>query len=499
MTEGPIFRGNTLSRKTGSWRDPEMKQKPRYSIGAESSSPCKNACPLENEIPHWISLLKDGKELEAWEKLIEKNPLPASIGRICQAFCEAGCNRREFDEALSIRNLEKFLGDKALNRGWKIKLNVVVRPQKIAVVGGGPAGLSCAYQLAKKGYAVSIFEKFPELGGLLKFGIPSYRLPKDVLKAEIQNNILCLGMEMEVNNNFKMDSIPGYFDAVFVAAGLWRSKSPAVLGSNTNVISALDFLSSLNLGKKLKVGRRVLVIGAGNTGIDAARVSKRLGAQQVDIIELLKKKDVLADPGERELALREGVNIHYESKISRVKESDDKLEAVYYWENGIEWLARGVDDVIVAIGQEPEIIVSDEGKIFTGGDLKTQAGSAASAIGSGRKAAETIDYYLKNGQRNTEPVKPLKIVSFNNINTAYFKEQNRNKFPNLEAERCFSCGLCRECENCFNFCPEPAVKRTGNSERPYAVDYDYCKGCGICAKECPRGVIVMEEEKNESE
>lgn len=478
-----IALGDTRNNLTGSWR----KIRPFYDSDMKIS-PCANACPLSNEIPQWLALIKQGKIRQAWEKLIEKNPLPASVGRICQAFCEISCNRKEFDEPLSIRSLEAFLGDQALSNGWRpeLKERIKAKSPVVAIVGSGPAGLSCAFQLARKGYNVRIFERFPALGGLLRFGIPRHRLSKDTVESEIQNNILSLGMEAHVNykiGEVELEFIGNNFDAVFVAAGLWDGRKIAVPGAdNPNIISALDFLSSVNLGKGINIGDKVLVIGAGNTGIDAARVAKKFGADAL-VIELQKEKDVPSFE-------REGLEIHYETKLLRIESSGGKMK-VFCQKGGEELVVRNIDMVITAIGQDPEFSPAEEGNLFIGGDLKTRAGNAASAIGSGRTAAEAIDRYLKTGQKIVPDKKQFKVVEFKDLNLAYFQHKKRSKSHRAESARCFSCGHCDLCGNCWKFCPHMSVFEKGGK---MAINYDYCKGCGVCAQECPRAVISQELE-----
>lgn len=521
MTENrPIFKENTLSRKTGSWRDHELKQKPRYLRGTEIVSTCKMACPLGNDIPYWISLLKDGKIKEAWEKLMEKNPFPSVTGRVCQSFCEKNCNRKEFDESVSIRDLEKFLGDEALANNWRPPiLKEKFKPFEVAVVGSGPAGLSCAYQLARKRFRVAVYEQLPVLGGQLRFGIPEFRLPKDVLENEIKN---ILHLKIRVHKNVAVDSnlfeIMGHcYDAIFFATGLQKSKKLDIDGEkNPNVFYGLDFLKEINLGEKVNLGRKVIVIGGGNTAIDTARIAKSFGSD-VSIFYRRTKAEMPAIKEDVFSAEKEGVEIKellspvrisvkfgvnfLECQKNQLGEPDESGRKRPFPIKGSNFLEQ-FDSLIVAVGEEAEnpffAELKDE-RVFLGGDIKTKAGTAAAAIGSGREVAEKIERILL--KKPPLETKNPQIVRFSDLNLAYFEHQKRKSLPDesyLEAKRCFSCGFCRECENCFNFCPEPAVKKTNDQLNPYVIDYDYCKGCGICAKECPRGVIIMEEE-NESE
>ncbi|MBI2628267.1 MAG: FAD-dependent oxidoreductase [Candidatus Niyogibacteria bacterium] len=519
MTEiiRPIFEKNTLSRKTGSWRDHELKQKPRYQWESETVSPCKIACPLENDIPYWISLLKEGKIQQAWEKLMKKNPFPAVTGRVCAAFCEESCNRKEFDESISIRDLEKFLGDEALARGWHPQKSAG-KPKEfsVAIVGSGPAGLSCAYQLARKRFKVVVFEQLSVLGGQLQFGIPEFRLPKDILEKEI-NNLVRLGIEVkkDITVDLKLfEIIKDCYDAFFFAVGLQKSKKLDIEGENNpDVFYGFDFLKDVNLGKKISLGKKVIVIGGGNIAIDAARTAEKSGSEVV----IFYRRTIAEMPAIKEdvvLAQAEGIKIKellspirisnkfgrnfIECQRNRLGEPDEFGRKKPLPIGGLNFL-EPFDNLIIAIGEEAEddffVKLKDGNKVFLGGDFKTKAGTVAAAIGSGREAAEAIDKIFS--RKSPIETKNSPIVKLSDLNLAYFKHQERKSLPWAEAKRCFSCGVCRECENCFNFCPDMSVKKTNDPKKPYAVDYDYCKGCGICAKECPRGVIVMEEE-NES-
>lgn len=505
LPESVISLRDTSSNLTGSWR----RIKPYYQ---NKISPCKNACPLENNIPHWLSLLKQGKTRQAWEKLIEKNPFPAVTGRVCQGFCEKDCNRREFDESVSIRNLEKFLGDEALINGWHPPvLKEKFKSFDIAVVGSGPAGLSCAYQLIRKGFRVVVFEQFPVLGGQLWFGIPEYRLPKDILEKEI-NNILCLGIK--VSRGLTIDSkifetIKHCYDAVFFATGLQKPKKLDIEGEeNLNVLYGLNFLKDVNFGNKIKLGRKVLVIGGGNTAVDVARTAKKLGSEKVIVFYRRTRIEMPAIKEDVILAEKEGIEIKellspakifskfgqnfLECQKNQLGESDESNRKKPSPIKGSNFLEQ-FDSLIVAIGEGAEnsfFFGLEDERVFLGGDIKTKAGTVAAAIGSGREAAENIERILL-GKSPLEEKNP-QIVRFSGLNLAYFEHQEKKSRPNLEAERCFSCGVCDLCGNCWKFCPHLAISEKNGQLK---IDYDYCKGCGVCAQECPRSVISQEMEE----
>lgn len=499
-----ISLSDTAKNFTGAWR----KIRPYYQ---NKISPCQNACPLGNDIPHWLSLLKQGKNKRAWEKLIEKNPFPAVTGRVCRAFCEKDCNRNEFDESVSIRDLEKFLGDEALARGWHPPLlKEKFKPFNIAVVGSGPAGLSCAYQLARKKFRVRIFERLPVLGGQLRFGIPESRLPKDVLEKEI-NNIICLGVKVckgiAVNLNF-FETIRHYYDAVFFAVGLQKSKKLNIEGEeNPNVLYGLDFLKEINLGNKIKLGKKVVVIGGGNTAVDVARTAKSFGSEVFIFyrrtgIEMpaIKKETVLAQEEGvkiRELLspikifIKSGQNF-LECQRNQLGESDESGRKRPLPIEGSNFLEQ-FDNLIIAVGEEaedPPFVELESERIFLGGDLKTKAGTVSAAIGSGRETAENIERILL--EKPPLEIKDSPIVKFSDLNLAYFNKQERKSGPRLEAKRCFSCGVCDFCGNCWKFCPHMAISEKNSK---LEINYDYCKGCGICAQECPRSVISQKLEE----
>jgi len=442
--------------------------------------------------------------------------------------------------------------------------------RKVAVIGSGPAGLSCAYHLALKGHSVTVFEALPVAGGMMRVGIPDYRLPKDVLDKEIKA-IEGLGVEIRTNmklgDNLKISDLEDY-DAVFIAVGLQKSRKLNIPGEDADgVIPGLDFLKRVNLGEEVEIGQKVAIIGGGNTAIDAARTCLRLGAEPI-ILYRRTRAEMPAIESEVEEAISEGVKMDFltsptsvlveNGRVSglecirmRLGEPDESGRPRPIPIEGSEFKIK-VDTVITAIGQEADLsflgseermIEVERGRIFineagattkpgffAGGDVATPFGTVAEAIGSGKRAAIAIDKYLRGEELSGFPPldRPVRafpkevdptVVSFDDLNPAYFEEIERMKIPQIpseervrtfsevnlgfseeeaivEAERCFSCGTCNLCDTCLIFCSDVAIARV--DEKGYEVNYDYCKGCGVCAEECPRYAISTIEEKRVS-
>ncbi len=561
----PMSLGTTLVNKTGSWR----YIRPLY---VDKTPPCNHICPAGEDIVGYLALVREGKYREAWELIKQENPFPGVCGRVCPHPCEAECNRRELGGAIAIHALERFLADYAASQRLSVSASER-RDAKIAVIGSGPAGLSCAYHLARRGYPVTVFEALPFAGGMMRVGIPEYRLPREVLDREIAD-IEALGVEirtgMRLGDNLRLSDLEGY-NAVFIAVGLQRSRKLNIPGEEAEgVIPGLEFLRRVNLGEGVEVGPKVAVIGGGNTAIDAARSALRLGAE-VTILYRRSRAEMPAIEEEIEEALAEGVRIRYlaaptkifteNGRVSRLEciemrlgEPDESGRRRPIPIEGSEFTIK-VDTVIPALGQEADLSFLEAGSwklkaescklevkrgriainkagattrpgIFAGGDVATPFGTVAHAIGSGKRAALAIDRYLRGESLEGFPpideavhafpkdVDPT-VVRFEDLNLAYFDEVERTKQPQLaveervhsfaevnlgfteeeaiaEAERCFSCGTCNFCDTCLIFCPDVAISRLDH--RGYQVNYDYCKGCGVCAEECPRYAISVERE-----
>jgi NADPH-dependent glutamate synthase beta subunit-like oxidoreductase/Pyruvate/2-oxoacid:ferredoxin oxidoreductase delta subunit len=553
--------------KTGAWR----AQRPFYE---DKTSPCSAACPVGNDIAGFIQKITEEDFEGAWNLIQNENPFPGVCGRVCFHPCESKCNRRDYDEPIAIHSLERFVSDFASSLDKKLKKATGARKGKIAIIGSGPAGMSCAYHLAKLDYDVTVFESSSLAGGMLRTGIPSYRLPKDVLDREI-SNIAALGVEirtgMPFGEDLNLDGLKNY-QAIFLATGANRGRALHIPGEKRKgVFSGLDLLKKINLGKKVTLGDKIAIIGGGNTAIDVARSVIRLG-KKATILYRRSKEEMPAFEEETEEALEEGVKIRYLVNPIRIQQNDrlQRLECLRMelGEKDESGRRRPVpipnsslffeaDNVIIAAGEEIEfsflpkglekregiVLTERDGStgikgIFAGGDLTSNQRTVAHAIGSGKKAALAIDCYL-NGKGSEEALRQTLIgegpsisifrylhpqerlmnphvVTFAELNTDYFEPSRRQKetkgpikkrikgFGEVtsgfvegialdEAERCFSCGTCVGCENCYVFCPDASIVKIGEV-LSHQVDYDFCKGCGICFSECPRGVISLKEE-----
>ena len=562
-----ISLGHMDWNKTGAWR----AQRPFYE---DKTSPCSAACPVGNDIVAFIQKITERDFEGAWNLIKEENPFPGICGRVCFHPCESKCNRASYDEPIAIHALERFVSDFALNLNKKIEKVSGVRKEKVAIIGSGPAGMSCAYHLAKLHYNVTVFESSSLAGGMLRTGIPSYRLPKDVLDREI-SNIVELGVEIRAGMPFgeklELDDLKDY-QAIFIAIGAYRSRGLHIPGEKgKGVFGGLDLLKKINLSKKVKLGDKIAIIGGGNTAIDAARSVIRLGKKPT-ILYRRSKEEMPAFEEEMVEALEEGVKIRYLVNPIRIQQKDSlqRLECLRMELGQKDESGRRrpvpiphsnfffeAESVIIAAGEETEVSFLPEGLekregivltrkdgstgikgIFAGGDLTSNQRTVAHAIGSGKKAALAMDCYL-NGKDSEEALRQILIgegpslsifrylhpeerlmnphvVTFEELNMDYFEPSRRQReakglikkrikgFGEVtstftegialeEAERCFSCGTCNECENCYVFCPDASIIKT-EEVFSHQVDYDFCKGCGICFSECPRGAISLKEE-----
>jgi len=559
--------GDMEWNKTGAWRT----QRPFYE---DKTPPCSAACPAGNDIVAFIQKIAQEDFEGAWNVIKEENPFPGVCGRVCFHPCESKCNRGSFDEPVAIHALERFVADFASRLSRKTGKAGEKRKEKVAIIGSGPAGMSCAFHLARLHYDVTVFESFSLAGGMLRMGIPSYRLPRDVLDREL-SNIEALGVEIRtgvsLGEGLRLEDLKDY-QAVFIATGAHRSRGLHIPGEKEKgVLSGLDLLKKINLSKRGKLGDKIAVIGGGNTAIDVARSVIRLG-KKATILYRRSREEMPAFEDEILEAFEEGVKIRYLVNPIRVGQKDGlkrleclRMELGEKDESGRRRpvpipnsnLFIDADHVVIAAGEEieasflPEGLEKKEGivltqrdgstgikGIFAGGDLTSNQRTVAHAIGSGKKAAMAIDAFLRGkdpeeviiqnligegpslsifgylhpGERLRNP----HVVTFEELNMDYFepaKRQGESKsavkerikgFKEVsstfsegvaleEAERCFSCGTCNECENCYVFCPDASVlKREEMLSRQ--VDYDYCKGCGICFTECPRGAISLQGE-----
>lgn len=542
--------GYTDIFNTGTWRaaTPVHEWRP---------SPCHVSCPIDNAIPQWIKLIGEGACEEAWLSLVETNPFPAVTGRVCHHPCEGDCNRAILEGPVGINGLEHFLGDQALQQGWALPAAGKPLGRRVAVVGGGPAGLSCAYHLRRLGYDVTVIEARPKLGGLLRYGIPEYRLSAEVVDKEIQR-IVDLGVH--VRTDTAVDGPEAFavlrqeYDAVFVAIGAQRAKRLEHLdeaGGAARVLDGLDYLRRVSDGEDLALGGRVVVIGGGSAAIDVARTARRQG-KQVTVMSLETRDVMPAQPEEVNEAVEEGVRLVDGAMASGATLSVECLTLECRLVTldpeappgvlrplpieGSDFLLEA-DAVIMAIGQDADLAAfgpalqteqavlqvdrdtlatSVEG-VFAGGDVATMSRYVSVAVGEGRRAAWGIAAYL--GHPDAQPLPHLDLsqaVAADDVNTFYFPRAERaekertaperrlDDFREVaraytdaqaasEAGRCMSCGLCIECDNCFVFCPDMAIKKDDLLDEHYAVLEQYCKGCGLCVVECPRGAVHLEQ------
>ena len=529
--------GSSRANHTGSWR----VERPVY---VDRLPPCNDACPAGENIQGWLYEAESGNYEAAWRKLVEENPLPAVMGRICFHPCETACNRAQVDEAVGINAVERFLGDLAVERGWQLAPPGPDTAKRVLVVGAGPGGLSATYHLRRLGHQVRLVDSAAQLGGMMRYGIPAYRLPRSVLDAEIAR-IVAMGVEVELNHNvsdIERERDEGGFDAVFLAVGAQLGRRVSIpAGDSARVIDAVSFLHQVADDDAPMLGRRVVVYGGGDTALDAARTARRLGATDAVIVYRRNQEHMPAHGEELEQALGEGVTMRWLSTVDRFEGDHLVLEKMRLNEEGFpeptgEFEELGADALLLALGQDTDlsllakasdVVVADgvvevvatmmtgQRGVFAGGDAVPADRTATVAMGHGKRAARGIDDYVFG--RVSVPTERHELATFDRLNTWYYSDAARTTRPELErvrrqtnfeevvgglnernalfeARRCLSCGNCFECDNCFGVCPDNAVIKLGPMQR-YEFDYDFCKGCGICVKECPCGAIEMVPER----
>ncbi len=534
--------GSSLANKTGTWRT----ERPVY---VDRLPPCNSTCPAGEDIQGWLFHAESGDYEAAWRHLVRDNPFPAMLGRICYHTCESACNRGRIDAPVGINSVERFLGDEALKQGWRFTAPAQATGRHVLVVGAGPSGMSAAYQLRRLGHRVTVLEAGPQLGGMMRFGIPKYRLPRDVLDAEMQR-IVELGVEVRLNTkvaDLAQTMKDGTFDAAFLAVGAHIAKRAYIPAKDSlHILDAVTVLRSMEGAEQPLLGRRVVVYGGGNTAIDVARTAKRLGATEAIIVYRRTREKMPAHDFEVEEALEEGVMVKWLSTIKQSGSDDNPgtltIEKMLLDDKGNpqptgEFETLEADTLVLALGQDvdlsllqgvagltlkdgvvqvdPATMMTGHPGLFAGGDMVPAERNVTVAVGHGKKAARHIDAWLRG---TTVPVLPKHAAaSFEHLNPWYYSDAPKTVRPQLdlarrtssfdevlgglsadnalfEARRCLSCGNCFECDNCYGVCPDNAVIKLGPGKR-FEFNLDYCKGCGICVAECPSGAIEMRPEQ----
>ena len=525
--------GSSKANHTGSWRT----MRPEY---VDRLPPCNAACPAGEDIQGWLFHAESGDYENAWRALTANNPLPAIMGRVCYHPCEGACNRGQVDTAVGINSVERFLGDLAIAKGWQFTPPEVETGKRVLVVGAGPAGLSAAYHLRRAGHTVVLRDAGPMAGGMMRFGIPKYRLPRDVIDAEVAR-ITAMGVTLELNS--KVDDIEKVmtadrFDAAFLAVGAHIARRAYIPAAGAaKILDAVSLLRSMEGEAPPLLGRRVVVYGGGNTAIDVARTARRLGAEEAIIVYRRTREKMPAHDFELEEALEEGVSMKWLSTIKNIDGGKLQIEKMALDDKGFpqptgEFEMLEADSLVLALGQDVDLSLLEEAPgieiengvvkvganmmtgrpgVFAGGDMAPSERTVTVAVGHGKKAARHIDAWLRGAELQATPKHGL--ASFDRLNTWYYEDAPATVRPMLEAarridsfsevqggldetnalyeaRRCLSCGNCFECDNCYGVCPDNAVIKLGPGKR-FSIDYDYCKGCGLCAAECPCGAIEM--------
>jgi 2-oxoacid:acceptor oxidoreductase delta subunit (pyruvate/2-ketoisovalerate family) len=525
--------GSSLANHTGAWR----VERPVYQ---SLTPPCANACPAREDPQAWLYDAEDGSYEKAWRTLVTANPFPAIMGRVCYHPCQTACNRGFLDEAVGINAVERFLGDMAIEEGWALPVPDATSGRRVLVVGAGPAGLSAAYHLRQLGHEVTVRDGSKSAGGMMRYGIPAYRLPRNILDAEIAR-VVATGVRIELETPVTdvLAAMAEGFDAVFLAVGAQIGKRAYVpAGEAARILDAVTLLHDVADGEAPLLGRRVVVYGGGNTAIDAARTAKRLGATESVIVYRRTRDRMPAHDSEVAEAIEEGVVVKWLSTIAHADAGRLLVERMELDDTGFpqptgEYEELEADSLVLALGQEADLslldgvpdLSFDDGVVkiddqfmtvhpgvFAGGDVVPADRTVTVGVGHGARAARAIHSWLAGQGPALDPESPG-IAEYANLNTWYFADAPHAVRPHLEAarrtsgfdevvqgldastalyeaRRCMSCGNCFECDNCYGVCPDNAVIKLGVGEG-FRIDYDYCKGCGICATECPSGSILM--------
>jgi NADPH-dependent glutamate synthase beta subunit-like oxidoreductase len=517
---------------------PVRERRPVY---VDLLPPCNAGCPAGENIQAWLAHVQAGKHEQAWRALVADNPLAAIHGRVCYHPCESVCNRADLDSAVSIHAVERFLGDLALERGWLFDPPPALSGKRVLVIGAGPSGLSAAYHLTRLGHEVEIRDAGEEPGGMMRYGIPAYRMPRDVLSGELER-IAALGVRFTSNHrvlDLDAERLDGGFDAVFVAVGAHLSKRVEIPARDAGpIVDAVSFLRGVASGERPLIGRHVAIYGGGNTAMDAARTARRLGADEALIVYRRTRAQMPAHEEEAQDAEREGVRINWLRTITAIEGPQLNVEVMELDDSGFpqptgRFETLAADTVILALGQEtdsaflqgvPGVEFDRDGTVrvsqslmtgcpgvFAGGDMVPSERTVTVGVGHGKRAAREIDAWLRGVDAERPPKHPPAM--FEMLNLWYFGDAARRGQPELEpservgdfkevvgslsagaatfeARRCLSCGNCCECDGCLGACPEDAVIKLGPGHR-YRFDYDRCTGCEACFDQCPVHSIEM--------
>jgi NADPH-dependent glutamate synthase beta subunit-like oxidoreductase/Pyruvate/2-oxoacid:ferredoxin oxidoreductase delta subunit len=520
--------------------------------------PCRAGCPSGTNIRDWIAIIAQHDQLglskeeaytRAWNRIVECNPFPATMGRVCPHPCEAECNRKDKDGAIAVNALERFIGDWAIQQGLSLPmLEADAKPESVGVIGAGPAGLSFAYQMQRRGYAVTVYDRHSAPGGMLRYGIPDFRLPRDVLEAEV-NRIVNLGVRLEMGARVGMDlpfsELRSRYEVLFVGLGAQAGRDLGLAGEvGTDTWAATEFLRRYNSGEDIPIGKEVVVVGGGNTAIDVARVVRRRQAN-VTILYRRTRAEMPAIDIEVEEALEEGVRIEYlASPVAFIRTDSGDLTGIQ-----VQRMKLGEPDasgrprpvpidgaistvlastVVNAISQEPDWSALEElhrgdawlqpadqqdGAISAGGDV-TGLDIASHAIAQGRAAAERMHAHLR-GLPQPQAAPNGAAIDGEHVQTDFYPESFRVATPEVEVERrlsdrhlevsatisedeflhetkrCLSCGSCFGCQHCWMYCNAQGFVRLESPTpgRYFVLSLDACEGCGKCIDVCPCGYL----------